>query len=172
MQLYKEELKHALKVETTEQRENHAMIVMAEERLIHEKGFLQPLKSAQRAELEDELLQLRELQYLARYGDYMKIVSTRLRLHASKHKSKNWPSISGNKYWSRIAVTLGTEEEARKEAVCVGAKVKLPTTDAGLILEYPRNSPYGPCRSMLRATVKFTATSMTRKEKENFHCSP
>ncbi|KAL2040550.1 hypothetical protein N7G274_006529 [Stereocaulon virgatum] len=35
--------------------------------------------------------------------------------------------------WSRIAVTLGAEEEARKEAVRVGAaldKVKLPTTAA------------------------------------------
>ncbi|KAL2048872.1 hypothetical protein ABVK25_010878 [Lepraria finkii] len=133
MQLYKEELKDALKAETMEQRENHAMMVMAEERLIQDKGFLRPLKSAHRAELEDQLLQLRELQYLKRYGDYMKIIPTRLRLHAGKHKSENWQSISGNNYWSRIAVTLGAEEEARKEAVRVGAaldKVKLPTTAA------------------------------------------
>ena len=133
MQLYKEELKDALKAETIEQREHHAMMVMAEERLIQDKGFLRPLKSAHRAELEDQLLQLRELQYLKRYGDYMKIIPTRLRLHASKHKSENWQLISGNNYWSRIAVTLGAEEEARKEAVRVGAaldKVKLATTAA------------------------------------------
>lgn len=133
MQLYKEELKDALKAETTEQRENHAMMVMAEERLIQDKGFLQPLKSAHRAELEDQLLQLRELQYLTRYGDYMKIIPTRLRLHASKHKPENWQLISGNNYWSRIAVTIGAEEDAREEAVRVGAalnKVKLPTTAA------------------------------------------
>ncbi|KAK3176992.1 hypothetical protein OEA41_008318 [Lepraria neglecta] len=133
MQLYKEELKDALKAETMEQRENHAMMVMAEERLIQDKGFLRPLKSAHRAELEDQLLQLRELQYLKRYGDYMKIIPTRLRLHTSKHKSENWQLISGNNYWSRIAVTLGAEEEARKEAVRIGAaldKVKLPTTAA------------------------------------------
>ncbi|KAA6409935.1 MAG: hypothetical protein FRX48_06548 [Lasallia pustulata] len=131
MQLYKEELKDALKAETMEQRDNHAMMVMAEERLIQDKGFLRPLKSAHRAELEDQLLQLRELQYLKRYGDYMKIVPTRLRLHASKHKSENWQLFSGNNYWSRIAVTLGAEEDARKEAVRIGAaldKVKLPTT--------------------------------------------
>ncbi|SLM36791.1 hypothetical protein LPUS_06477 [Lasallia pustulata] len=131
MQLYKEELKDALKAETMEQRDNHAMMVMAEERLIQDKRFLRPLKSAHRAELEDQLLQLRELQYLKRYGDYMKIVPTRLRLHASKHKSENWQLFSGNNYWSRIAVTLGAEEDARKEAVRIGAaldKVKLPTT--------------------------------------------
>ena len=133
MQLYKEELKDALKAETTEQRENHAMMVMTEERLIQDKGFLRPLKSAHRAELKDQLLQLRELQYLKRYGDYMKIIPARLRLHASKHKSENWQLIPGNNYWSRIAVTLGAEEEARKEAVRVGAaldKVKSPTTAA------------------------------------------
>lgn len=90
MQLYKEELKDALKAETMEQRENHAMMVMAEERLIQDKRFLQPLKSIHGAELEDQLLQLREFQYLNRYGDYMKIIPTRLRLHASKHKSENW----------------------------------------------------------------------------------
>lgn len=87
MPLYKQELKDTLKAEITEQRENYAMMVMAEERLIHDKRSLQPLKSAQIAELEDKLLQLRELQYLVRYGDYMQITPTRLRLHASKDKS-------------------------------------------------------------------------------------
>lgn len=90
MQLYKEELKDALMAETTEQREDHALMIIAEERLIQDKGFLRPLKSAHRAELEDQLLQLRELQYLKRYGDYTKIIPTRFRLHANKHKSENW----------------------------------------------------------------------------------
>ncbi len=133
MQLYKEELKDALKAETTEQRENHAMMVMAEERLIQDKGFLQPFKSAQSAEMEDQLLQLRELGYLVRYGDYMKIIPTRLRLHASKHKLENWLSISGNLYWSRISVTLREEEEAREKAVRIGSelsKLSMPTTAA------------------------------------------
>lgn len=133
MQLYKEEVKDALKAETTEQRESHAVMVVAEEKLIQDKGFLRPLKSAQRAELEDQLLQLRELQYLVRYGDYMKIIPTRRRLHASKHKSENWQLISGSNYWSRIAVTLGAEDEERKEAVRVGSafdKIKMPTTAA------------------------------------------
>ncbi|KAI4133215.1 MAG: hypothetical protein LQ347_002247 [Umbilicaria vellea] len=133
MQLYKEELKDALEAETIEQRENHAMMIMAEERLIQDKGFLRPLKSADRVELEDQLLQLRELQYLTRYGDYMKIVPTRLRLHASKHKTENWELISGNRYWSRIAAILLDEEEARKKAVLTGVgidKVRLPTTAA------------------------------------------
>lgn len=133
MQLYKEEIKDALKAETMEQRQSHAKMIMAEERLIHEKGFLRPLRSAQIAELEDQLLKLREHQYLVRYGDQMKIVPTRLRLHASKSKSENWQSISGSQYWSRIAANLGTEEAARKEAVRTGVgldKIKLPTFSA------------------------------------------
>lgn len=77
MQLYKEELKDALKAETMERRENHAMMVMAEERLVQEKGFLRPLQSAHRAEPEDQLLQLKELQYIKRYGNCMKIIPTR-----------------------------------------------------------------------------------------------
>ena len=40
------------------------MMGMAEEGLIQDKGFSRPLKSAHRAELEEQLLQLRELQYL------------------------------------------------------------------------------------------------------------
>ncbi|KAL9098059.1 MAG: hypothetical protein Q9163_006204 [Psora crenata] len=130
MQLYKDELKDALTAETTEQRENHAIMVMAEERLIQDKGFLRPLESAERAELEDQLLQLRELQYLIRYGDYMKIIPTRLRLHASKIKSENWQLISGNNYWSRIGMTLKEEEEASKKAALVGGNVRMPTTAA------------------------------------------
>ena len=133
IQLYKEELKDALEADEMEQREYHALMVMAEERLIQDKGFLRPLKSTDKVELEDELLQLRELQYLQRYGDYMKIIPTRLRLYASKHKLENWQLISGKNYWSRIAITIKEEEDARKEAVRVGAaldKFRMPTTAA------------------------------------------
>lgn len=133
MQLYKEELKDALKAESTKQRENHVIMIMAEETLIHDNGFLQPLKSVRNAELEDQLLQLRELQYFTRYGDYLKIVPTRLRLNASKNKSENWQLISGNNYWSTIAGKIKAEEGARKEALRGGAAldtITLPTTAA------------------------------------------
>lgn len=133
MQIYKDELKDALKAATTKQRENHATMIMAEERLIQDKGFLRPLQSVQRAELEDQLLQLRELQYLVRYGDYMKIMPTRLRLHASKHKLVDLQLISGKNQWSAISETIKGEDKARNEAVRVGAsldKVTMPTTAA------------------------------------------
>ena len=133
MYLYKEELKDALNAETSEEREEHATMIMVEERLIRDKAFLRPLKSVQRAELEDELLKLREFQYCARYGDYMKIIPTRLSLHASQNKSEKWQLISGNKYWSDIARNLQTEEDARQEAIRKGSvldPVKLDTTAA------------------------------------------
>ena len=133
MQLYKEEVKDAMEADSTEQREAHAIMVMAEERLIQGKRFLRPLKSTLRAEMEDQLLQLRELQYLHRYGDYMKIIPTRLRIHASTQKLENLQLISGNNYWSRVAVSLVAEEKSRKEAVRIGAAldtVEMNTTAA------------------------------------------
>ena len=131
--IYKADLKDALRAKTAEEREKHALMVMAYERMIGERRFLQPLKSADTAKLEDELLQLRELQYVNRYGDYMKIIPTRLRLRASQQKLENWEAISGGNYWSDIALTISAEAETRAEAVRKGlelSKVNSPTTGA------------------------------------------
>ena len=133
MHLYKEELKDALNAETHEERERCVTMVMAEERLIQDKRFLRPLKSEQSAELEDQLLRLRELQYYVRYGDYLKIIPTRLKLHASKDKLENWQLLSGNNYWSDIAQNLKIEEETQQEIIRKGSvldPVRLDTTIA------------------------------------------
>lgn len=132
MHLFKEEVKNALTAETSE-REMSTAMVMTEEVLIQKKRFLRPLQSFQTAELEDCLLKLRELQYYIRYDDYLKIVPTRLRLHASENKSENWQLLSGAKYWSNIAVNLKKEQEARQEALHRGSvldSVNLNTTIA------------------------------------------
>jgi len=63
MHLYKEELKHALFADSPEERERCTTMVIAEERLMQEKQFLRPLKNNQGAEMEDQFLKLRELQY-------------------------------------------------------------------------------------------------------------
>ncbi len=133
MHLYKEELKDALNAETHEERERCITMVMAKERLIQDNRFLRPLRFEQSAELEDQLLRLRELQYYVRYGDYLKIIPTRLRLHASKDKLENWQLLSGKKYWSGIAHNLKVEEETRQEILRKGSvldPVRLDTTIA------------------------------------------
>lgn len=120
MQLCKEEVKDALKAETAAERESHARMIMTEEKLIQEQNFLRPLKSAEEAEMEDQMLQLREFQYYARYGNYMKIIPNRLRLKASNKKLENWQLISENHYWTSIAAKIEEEEKSRSEAVLKG----------------------------------------------------
>ena len=78
-----------LRLRQFESRESHTRMVMTEEYLIQDTRVLAALESPERAELQDQLLRLGELQYLSRCGDYMKILATRLRAHASKHKSEN-----------------------------------------------------------------------------------
>lgn len=132
MQLYKEEVKDALNAETTKEKENHARMIMAEEKLIQEQYFLRPLKSVQEAEMEDQMLQLREFQYYTRYGDYMKIIPNRLRLHTSSKKLENWELISENIQWTTIAAKIIEEEESRNKAVRKGTvqSLRQPTIAA------------------------------------------
>lgn len=120
MQLYKDEIKDALNTEAVEKRDHHVIMIIAEERLMQEKEFLRPFKSASTIEMGDQLLQLREFQYIARYGDYMKIIPNRLKIHASNTKFEDWELISGSVYWSKIADQLEEEEKKRKEATSKG----------------------------------------------------
>lgn len=92
---------------------------------------MKPLKSAKQAELEDHLLQLREMQYLARYGDYLKIILARIRNHASTQKIQGLELTSAHYQWTEIADAIVKEEERRKEADRLGSKMKdegLPTS--------------------------------------------
>lgn len=65
--------------------------------------------------MQQNLLELRELQYYSRYGDYVKVIPTRLRLHASEHKTTNWQLLCGRFRWSEIATRLSVEHQAMKE---------------------------------------------------------
>ncbi|KAL9116941.1 MAG: hypothetical protein Q9187_006526 [Circinaria calcarea] len=133
MFLFKEEVKEALTAKSAEERELNTKMVMAEERLIRTKRFLQPLESAQSAELQERLLELRELQYCTRYGDYMKIIPAEVRYNASSKKFENWKMISAPTYWSEIAKTLRYEREAEQMAIRKGSVldfIGLPATVA------------------------------------------
>ncbi len=124
MDYYKETIKNALTAETIAEREDHAIEVLVEEKLIQIEGFLKPFKTAKQVELEDYLLQLREMQYLARYGDYLKIIPARIRKHASTQKIQGWELTSANHQWTEIADAIIKEEERRKEADRLGSRMK------------------------------------------------
>lgn len=116
MIIYEETLKDALNADTQGERAEHAAAIRITEKLIQQKGFLKRPSSPHQTELQDHVLQLRELQYYMRYGDRVKIIPMRLRIHASKSKTENWQLLSGRRYWSTIADKLQEEEKQRKEA--------------------------------------------------------
>ena len=114
MHFFKNEIKNALITNTKEEIKTSTIMIMVQEKLINENFFLKPLSANK--EMEENLLALRESQYYQRYGDYMKIIPTRLRIHASKEKTENWESISGRHYWSDIAKELDAEDIAWKKS--------------------------------------------------------
>ncbi len=131
MDFYKNSIKAALTAETPTEREERAIDVLIEEKLIQLARFLKPYKTAKQAELEDHLLELREMQYLARYGDYLKILPTKVRHYASINKIQDWELTSARLQWTDVADAIIAEEERRKEADRLGSKMKdegLPTT--------------------------------------------
>ncbi len=70
----------------------------AQEILIEKKDYLKPLDTKY-AKLQEELLHLRELQYMTRYGDYLKIIPNQIRACAKSMKFENWETIGQNSFW-------------------------------------------------------------------------
>lgn len=105
MEIFKEELKETFLATTA---------VRVYEKLIEQNAFLWAQRFSQNLELETNLLQLWEIQYLARYSDYMRIIPTRLRQHASETKTSDWELISGKHYWSDIASKLTAEDKNQR----------------------------------------------------------
>lgn len=62
-----------------------------------EKNFLRPLKHTKVEELETILLQLRGLQYITRYGDYLKTIPTRLRIESRKLETQGFQLLAASR---------------------------------------------------------------------------
>lgn len=76
MNLSKDKIKQAMKLTSESTHEDPLQMVWAQEQLIRQETLLRPVKKARDMQLEMALLSLRERQYLARYGDYLKITPT------------------------------------------------------------------------------------------------
>lgn len=109
--LFKDEISRALNAKTPEEKLKSAGGVEAMERVITETAFLRPGSFSQTMEMETALIQLRELQYLARYGDYMKIVTGKVHLHGGKTKYEGWKTLSGQRQWTEIAEIMEKEQD-------------------------------------------------------------
>ena len=111
MEIFEEELKKTLLAPNANEKKSGVTAVRVYEKLIEQNAFLWAQRFSQNLELETNLWEIREFQYLARYGDYMRIIPTRLRQHASETKINDLELISGKHYWSDIARKLETEDE-------------------------------------------------------------
>lgn len=109
--LYKQEVKDAMTSENEEEKEKHIKMIMIQETLIKEKHFLRPLQH-QNTEMQGELLKLREVQYITRYGEYLKIIPNRLRAHAKKAKFDDWELLAQGTFWTDIAAKIAEEDAA------------------------------------------------------------
>lgn len=130
---YKKSIKEALTATTDARRRDKSIEVMIEEIIIQQSSFLKPGKSEQQVYWENMLLELRDLKYLARYGDYMKIIPTRLRHHASAQKLQGWEKLSAKNAWTDITEKIDDEEVRHKEAMRPGGQSEdapRPTTMA------------------------------------------
>ncbi|MCJ1393983.1 hypothetical protein MMC18_006860 [Xylographa bjoerkii] len=67
--------------------------------------------SAASQQLQEDLVELRRLQYIARYGDYTKIMAHRVRKAAKEHKTEDWEEISGRVSYLDLAELLHKEEK-------------------------------------------------------------
>lgn len=112
MNIYKDKVQLAMDLKSGSVRQDALRMVCAQEQLMHQEAFLKPVKKAREAQFEMALLSLRELQYFVRYGDYLKIIPTRLRTYAKKEKIVHYETICGEKFWTDIADDLRQEQRA------------------------------------------------------------
>lgn len=81
MNIYTAALKNTIRPDSLKDKEISLQLLIASENLIQPEHFLQFSKSFETDERENELLKLQELQYSARFGNYMKFTSSRTRIY-------------------------------------------------------------------------------------------
>lgn len=108
--MFRDELKDAINAKTKDERLERAGAVRVMEAMISENAFLRPNNFNETIELQNALLQLRELQYLGRYGDYLKIIPGQVRMISSATKFEDWELLSGQRQWTEVAKDLIFEE--------------------------------------------------------------
>ncbi|MCJ1425146.1 hypothetical protein MMC29_003034 [Sticta canariensis] len=103
MMVFKDEIKMAMAAEKEDQKLAGAGSIRAFELLIQRNVFLSAEVFKKSQKMHENLLELRELQYHARYGDFVRIISSKVRLHASESKTAGWQLLSSRYHWSEIS---------------------------------------------------------------------
>jgi hypothetical protein len=128
--IYKQGVKDAMTTTNVAEKMEHIKLVAAQEIFIEKKDYLKPLDTKY-AKLQEELLHLRELQYMARYGDYLKIIPNQIRACAKSMKFENWETIGQNSFWTDIAQII-REESLSDDSYKTTSAVRRACFDLGI----------------------------------------
>ena len=116
-ELFKQSIKDAMRTKGSEETQVKAAEWVAKlEYLANSNDFLAFNLSPDQQMLRDEILKLRELQYLVRYRDYIKVLPNKVPAHASENSMKYWQLISGKHQWTDVSANIREEERREKEA--------------------------------------------------------
>ena len=141
---YQDCIEQALGEKEVEKKRECLIELRAYEKLIGSKNlFLGKLPDEAQA-LQDKILELRELQYFARYGDYLAGHVSKLRHFSSEAKTSGHSYLSGKAKWTDIAQSLAREEASR------ASWEKVPAAERDL-----KNQPYYPVFVAVFAACQF-----------------
>ena len=112
MKRYHDAYEHALESAT----ERNIGAVFAFDEILHSKAFLQREFSNSEMELVHELQRLRELEFLANYGDYLGADTSELRHRSRELKTPNYEQLSARNKWTTIADRLALQIQANSSA--------------------------------------------------------
>jgi hypothetical protein len=104
-QLFKIGLKDALQTDGSKKSHKGAAECVAKfEFLATSNHFLAFNMSEEKRTMQSNVLELRRLQYYARYGDYLKVLPNKIRAHAREAGIHNWQLIVGKHLWTDISI--------------------------------------------------------------------
>ncbi|KAL9122848.1 MAG: hypothetical protein Q9187_000605 [Circinaria calcarea] len=118
---YKDGIKEALTTIGTVEKDRLVHRIKILEELIREMDFLKVTESKESEALQTALLDLKELQYMASYGDYLKWRLGYLRPRSRQRKTVGYQTIGGEFRWSEINDSLKEERLSLEDC---GAKTK------------------------------------------------
>ena len=104
--VFKDEIKMAMAAEKEDEKLAGARLFRAFELLIQRNAFSSAEVFKKSQEMHEDLLELRELQYHARYGDYVRIIPSKVGIHASENKTAAWQLLCSRYHWSETSKRL------------------------------------------------------------------
>ncbi len=131
MAAFKDQIKTAMTTNDGNEKHLATKHVKALEILIENEIFLLPGAAPEAAQYEEKILDLRKIEYYARYGYYLGLVPQQLRNIAKAKKFDNSETLSTVVWWTDVAKVLLEEERDKAKADKSGDyKYETPTLTA------------------------------------------